>query len=111
MASNLARLELFTPDHRVPLRPRTRRIARHRLTESFATIFSPKGEIAARLKDISIQGCSVSFSIGELRIGQFIRVGMNGHEPVTGIVRWVQDGMSGIEFLAPLTWDIACEDS
>ena len=111
MATNLARLELFTPDERSCVQPRTRKVARRKVTDSFATIFSTRGEIAARIKDISIQGCSVSFSIGELRMGQFIQIGMNGHDPVTGIIRWVNEGTAGIEFLAPLTWAIAAQDS
>lgn len=107
MATNLAKLELYSADDHLRSRPRTRKAARRRISDCYATIFSPRGEIAARIKDISIQGCAVSYSIGEMRLGQFIQIGMNDLKPVSGIVRWVSDGTCGIEFLSPLDWDIA----
>lgn len=107
MATNLAKLELYSADERARGRPRTRKVARRQLSDCFATIISPRGEIAAKFRDISIQGCSVSYSIGELRLGQFIQIGMNDLAPVSGIVRWVSNGTCGIEFLSPISWDIA----
>jgi hypothetical protein len=107
MATNLAKLELYSADERERSRPRTRKAARRRISDCYATIFSPRGEIAAKFRDISIQGCAVSYSIGELRLGQFIQIALNDLKPVSGIVRWVGEGSCGIEFLAPISWDIA----
>ncbi len=85
-------------------RPRTRKEARREPKGVGATISAPDGDFKSPVKDISLHGCRIVDG-GLLRMGQFVKIGVTGHRPVTGIVRWVREGYAGIEFMSPVSWD------
>ncbi len=88
-------------------RPRTRRVERH-LVNREAMVSSTKGDaIIAALANISTHGCNIQIDAGWLRIGSFISLALADEKPVQGIVRWLRGGSAGIEFLRPLTPDLA----
>ncbi len=94
-------------------RPNTRRVSR-RIAEAVATIRSSSGErIRARVRDVSVFGCSLVCDATWLRTGMFVTVQLTSDWSIQAVVRWARDGMGGVEFLRPITdaeaREIACE--
>lgn len=101
------RLEAATP------RPNTRRVSR-RIAEAVATVRSSSGErCRARIRDVSIFGCSLACDAGWLRTGMFVTVQMTSEWSIQAIVRWAREGQGGVEFLRPISEsdarEIGCE--
>ncbi|MBA4161251.1 MAG: hypothetical protein C0515_04045 [Novosphingobium sp.] len=94
-------------------RPNTRRVSR-RIAEAVATIRSGSGDrCLARIRDVSVFGCSLVCDAPWLRTGMFVAVQINGDWSIQAVVRWARDGIGGIEFLRPITdtqaREISCE--
>ena len=93
----IAKLEAASP------RPNTRRVSR-RIAEAVAVIRSSQGERArARVRDVSVFGCSLVSDAAWLRSGMFIAVQLNNEWTIQAVVRWVRDGVCGVEFLRPIS--------
>jgi hypothetical protein len=105
--AKIAKLEPASP------RPNTRRASR-RIAEAVATIRSSNGErCRARVRDVSVFGCSLACDATWLRTGMFVTVQLTGDWSIQAIVRWAREGMGGVEFLRPISdadaREIACE--
>ena len=84
-------------------RRRTRRIA-HRSAEAAVSITASSGEhTEAAIRNVSVHGCNLQSDEGWLRMGRFITIGFGADRAVQGIVRWVRDGSTGVEFLRPIS--------
>jgi hypothetical protein len=55
------------------------------------------------LGDASTHGCSVRCQADWLRTGRFVTITLGEDAPVQAIVRWTRDGVTGLEFLRPLS--------
>lgn len=105
--AKIAKLEAAQP------RPNTRRVSR-RIAEAEATIRSASGDrCQARIRDVSVFGCSLICDAAWLRTGMFVAVQISADWSIQAVVRWARDGIGGIEFLRPITdaqaREIACE--
>ena len=105
--AKIAKLESASP------RPNTRRASRQ-IAEAVATIRSSSGERGrARIRDVSVFGCSLACDAPWLRTGMFLTVQMSSDWSIQAVVRWARDGIGGIEFLRPISdadaREIACE--
>jgi hypothetical protein len=94
-------------------RPNTRRVSR-RIAEAVATIKTSNGErCQARIRDVSVFGCSLICDTNLLRTGMFVTVQLTDDWSIQAVVRWVRDQMSGVEYLRPISEadarEIACE--
>jgi hypothetical protein len=94
-------------------RPNTRRASR-RISEAVATIRSSSGErCRARIRDVSVFGCSLVCEAPWLRNGMFLTVQFTSEWSIQAVVRWAREGMGGVEFLRPISEsdarEIACE--
>lgn len=56
----------------------------------------------ARIFDISAQGCSLETRALALRTGMRVIIRPQGLEGLTGVVRWIEGHLAGIEFDSPL---------
>ncbi len=84
-------------------RPNTRRATR-RIAEAVATIRSSQGgRSRARLRDVSVFGCSLAIDADWLRSGMFISMELSQEWTVQAVVRWIRDGICGVEFLRPIS--------
>jgi len=84
-------------------RPNTRRATR-RIAEAVATIRSSQGgRSRARLRDVSVFGCSLAIDADWLRSGMFISMELSQDWTVQAVVRWIRDGICGVEFLRPIS--------
>lgn len=57
-----------------------------------------KGEIS----DISSEGCCVTLRGMYFRVGSRVVLRPDGLEALTGVVRWVRDDLTGVEFDSPI---------
>ncbi|MFO1256554.1 MAG: PilZ domain-containing protein [Sphingomonadaceae bacterium] len=86
-----------------PPRPNTRRVSR-RVAEAIATVKSSGGErCTARIRDVSVFGCSLVCDAKWLRTGMFVTVQLTSEWSIQAIVRWARDGTGGAEFLRPIS--------
>ncbi len=70
---------------------------------AMVNVRSPRGDVGvARLADVSLHGCSLHIADSLLRVGGFVSIGIGGQPQLQAIVRWIRDGMAGMEFLAPI---------
>jgi len=97
----------------VQQRPNTRRVTR-RIAEAVATIRSASGDrCQARIRDVSVFGCSLVCEAPWLRTGMFVAVQVSADWSIQAVVRWAREGSGGIEFLRPITdaqaREFACE--
>lgn len=84
-------------------RRRARRIARQ-LADTVVSVTASSGEQAdAAIQNVSIHGCNLQSDEPWLRLGRFITIGLDPERSVQGIVRWVRDGSTGVEFLRPIS--------
>jgi hypothetical protein len=84
-------------------RPNTRRVSR-RISEAVATVRSSHGNRSrARIRDISVFGCSLASDADWLRTGMFVSVEVTGDWTIQAVVRWAREGICGVEFLRPIT--------
>ncbi|MEY4952795.1 MAG: hypothetical protein RL299_1219 [Pseudomonadota bacterium] len=87
----------------VQSRPNTRRVSR-RIAEAIATIRSASGDrCQARIRDVSVFGCSLVCDAPWLRTGMFVAVQVSSDWSIQAVVRWTRDGIAGVEFLRPIT--------
>ena len=84
-------------------RPNTRRAAR-RIAGAMATVRSAGGERSrARIRDVSVFGCSLVTDADWLRIGSFVTVEFTPEWSIQAIVRWAREGVCGVEFLRAIS--------
>ena len=87
----------------VATRPNTRRTAR-RLAGAVATVRTAGGErCRARIRDVSIFGCSIVTEADWLCTGIFITLQLAPDWSIQAIVRWARDGVGGVEFLRAIS--------
>jgi PilZ domain len=68
------------------------------------TLQTSQGDsIGAKLLDATIHGCAVSIPCDWTRVGAFVTITLGKSHPIQGIVRWVRDDKTGIEFLWPVS--------
>ena len=85
------------------VRPNTRRAAR-RIAGAVATVRTAGGERSkARIRDVSIFGCSIVTEAEWLRTGIFLTLQLSPDWSIQAIVRWARDGTGGVEFLRAIT--------
>lgn len=94
-------------------RPNTRRVTR-RIAEAIATVKGSQGSRSrARVRDVSIFGCSLASDADWLRTGMFVSVQVAADWTIHAVVRWARNGVCGVEFLRPISdadaRAIACE--
>ena len=95
--TKIARQEAAVP------RPNTRRVSR-RNAETIASIKSSQGgRCRARIRDVSVFGCSLVTDTDWLRTGSFITLQITTEWSIQAIVRWSRDGIGGVEFLRPIS--------
>ena len=93
----IAKLEQVAP------RPSTRRTAR-RIAGAVATVRTSGGERnRARIRDVSVFGCSLVTDADWLRTGIFVTVQLAPDWSIQAIVRWARDGTGGVEFLRAIS--------
>ena len=81
---------------------RRRKVERIR-AQAEARLASSRGdEESVWLGDASTHGCSVRCEAEWLRTGRFVTVALGADEPVQAVVRWVREGVAGLEFLRPV---------
>ena len=84
-------------------RPNTRRVSR-RNAETIASIKSAQGgRCRARIRDVSVFGCSLVTDTDWLRSGSFITLQITTEWAIQAIVRWTREGIGGVEFLRPIS--------
>ncbi len=84
-------------------RRRTQRIARQ-VTDAVVSVTASSGEhTEAAIRNVSAHGCNLQSGEPWLRMGRFITIDFGSERSVQGIVRWVRDGSTGIEFLRPIS--------
>ncbi len=84
-------------------RPNTRRVSR-RNAETIASIKSAQGgRCRARIRDVSVFGCSLVTDTDWLRTGSFITLQITTEWAIQAIVRWSREGLGGVEFLRPIS--------
>ena len=84
-------------------RPNTRRAAR-RIAGAMATVRSSSGERSrARIRDVSVFGCSLVTDADWLRNGIFVTVEFSPDWSIQAIVRWAREGVGGVEFLRAIS--------
>ena len=87
----------------VAARPNTRRTSR-RIAGTVATVRTAGGERSrARIRDVSIFGCSIVTEADWLRTGIFITLQLGPDWSIQAIVRWARDGVGGVEFLRAIS--------
>ena len=85
------------------VRPNTRRTAR-RIAGTVATVRTSGGERSrARIRDVSVFGCSIVTEAEWLRTGIFITLQLSPEWSLQAIVRWARDGTGGVEFLRAIS--------
>ncbi|MFM5894391.1 MAG: PilZ domain-containing protein [Novosphingobium sp.] len=85
------------------VRPNTRRTTR-RIAGTVATVRTAGGErCRARIRDVSVFGCSVVTEADWLRTGIFVTLQLSPEWSIQAIVRWARDGTGGVEFLRAIT--------
>ena len=93
----IAKLEPVAP------RPNTRRTSR-RIAGAVATVRTSGGERSrARIRDVSVFGCSLVTDADWMRTGIFITVQLAADWSIQAIVRWARDGVGGVEFLRAIS--------
>ncbi len=80
-----------------------RRAVRRKVAEIVVHVVTPSGTYTAEIKDVSIHGCSLSYDKAVPKLGQIVKIARDGIDPAAGIIRWVRDGIAGLEFLRPLS--------
>ena len=87
----------------VATRPDTRRTTRH-FAGMMATVRTAGGERSrARIRDVSVFGCSLVTDADWLRTGIFVTVQLAPEWSIQAIVRWARDGVGGVEFLRAIS--------
>ena len=87
----------------VATRPNTRRTTR-RIAGAVASVRTAGGErCRARIRDVSIFGCSIVTEADWLRTGIFVTLQLNPEWSIQAIVRWARDGVGGVEFLRAIS--------
>lgn len=85
------------------VRPNTRRATR-RIAEAVATVRNAHGDRhRARIRDVSVFGCSLASDADWLRSGMFVSVEVNQELTIQAVVRWSRQGVCGAEFLRPIS--------
>ena len=98
MVKAMKRLE----DSPVSERPKRRKSER---TPSRAVVYigHNQGErIEATLCDLSTFGCAIRTKAEWLRIGKFISIQLGDLPSLQALIRWVEGGTAGLEFLRPI---------
>ena len=84
-------------------RPNTRRTTR-RIAGTVATVRTAGGARShARIRDVSVFGCSIVTEADWLRTGIFITLQLSPDWSIQAIVRWARDGVGGVEFLRAIS--------
>ena len=84
-------------------RPNTRRATR-RVAEAVATLRSAQGgRSRARVRDVSVFGCSLATDADWLRTGMFISLELSQTWTIQAVVRWNRGDICGVEFLRPIS--------
>ena len=84
-------------------RPNTRRATR-RVAEAVATLRNGQGgRSRARLRDVSVFGCSLATDADWLRTGMFISLELSQAWTIQAVVRWNRGDICGVEFLRPIS--------
>ena len=84
-------------------RPNTRRVSR-RNAETIASVKSAQGgRCRARIRDVSVFGCSLVTDTDWLRTGSFVTLQITTEWAIQAIVRWSRAGSGGVEFLRPIS--------
>jgi PilZ domain len=84
-------------------RPNTRRSTR-RIAGTVATVRTAGGErCRARIRDVSVFGCSIVTEADWLRTGIFVTIQLSPEWSIQAIVRWARDGTGGVEFLRAIS--------
>ncbi len=84
-------------------RPNTRRTTR-RIAGTVATVRTAGGERSrARIRDVSVFGCSIVTEADWLRTGIFVTIQLSAEWSIQAIVRWARDGTGGVEFLRAIS--------
>jgi hypothetical protein len=97
-----ARLKLESVSSK-PARPQTRRTIRF-TAQSRASVTASNGDRSkARIRDVSVFGCSLECEAAWLRGGMFIAIALSSDWTIQAVVRWVRDGRAGVEFLRPIS--------
>ena len=87
----------------VAARPNTRRTSR-RIAGTVATVRTAGGERSrAKIRDVSVFGCSIVTEADWLRTGIFITLQLGPDWSIQAIVRWARDGVGGVEFLRAIS--------
>ena len=87
----------------VAARPNTRRTSR-RIAGTIATVRTAGGERSrAKIRDVSVFGCSIVTEADWLRTGIFITLQLGPDWSIQAIVRWARDGVGGVEFLRAIS--------
>ena len=85
------------------VRPNTRRTTR-RIAGTVATVKTAGGERSrARIRDVSVFGCSIVTEAEWLRTGIFVTLQLSPEWSIQAIVRWARDGVGGVEFLRAIS--------
>ena len=85
------------------VRPNTRRTTR-RIAGTVATVRTAGGErCRARIRDVSIFGCSIVTEADWLRTGIFVTLQLSPEWSIQAIVRWARNGVGGVEFLRAIS--------
>ena len=85
------------------VRPNTRRTAR-RIAGAVATVRTAGGErCRARIRDVSVFGCSIVTEADWLRTGIFVTLQLTPEWSIQAIVRWARDRVGGVEFLRAIS--------
>ena len=83
--------------------PNTRRSAR-RIAGTVATVRTAGGARSrARIRDVSVFGCSIVTEADWLRTGIFITLQLSADWSLQAIVRWARNGTGGVEFLRAIS--------
>ncbi|MFM6832343.1 MAG: PilZ domain-containing protein [Novosphingobium sp.] len=83
--------------------PNTRRTTR-RIAGTVATVRTAGGARSrARIRDVSIFGCSIVTEADWLRTGIFVTIQLSAEWSIQAIVRWARDGIGGVEFLRAIS--------
>ncbi len=81
----------------------TRKVDRRAVAGNVIVQSSAGDRSSARLRDISANGCNLACEADWLRMGRFIAIRLAKDWSIQAIVRWSRDGVTGVEFLRPIS--------
>lgn len=64
--------------------------------------FADGADNEVELADISMHGCCIRSDADGLRIGRFVSIGIDEEPKLQAVIRWVRDGLAGMEFVRPI---------